>query len=92
MFELARRWGIVSEIQPNPARDIDRFKEHKRDRWVTAEELPRLAPAINQEPNQSARFALWLYLLTEQHRARFMRAAGLGPSANVAKIRNGSER
>ncbi len=64
MFELARRWGFVPEGHPNPARDIDRFKEQKRDRWVTPEELPRLAQAINEEPNESARFALWLYLLT----------------------------
>ena len=32
MFELARRWGFVAKDHANPARDIDRFKEHKRDR------------------------------------------------------------
>lgn len=64
MFELARRWGFVPEGHSNPARDIDRFGEAKRDRWVTPEELPRLAQAINEEPNPVARHALWLYLLT----------------------------
>jgi integrase len=64
MFELARRWGFVPKDQGNPARDIDRFKEHKRDRWVNPEELPRLAQAIDAEPNVYVRMALWLYLLT----------------------------
>lgn len=62
VFELARRWGFVPEGHPNPARDIDKFREIKRDRRVTPEELPRLAQAINEEPNDTARFALWLYL------------------------------
>jgi len=74
MFELARRWGFVPEDQANPARDIDRFKEEKRDRWVTPEELPRLAKAINEEPNQSARFALWLYLLTGARKSELLGA------------------
>ena len=74
MFELARRWGFVPEGHPNPARDIDRFKEHKRDRWVSPAELPRLAQAINEEPNQSARFALWLYLLTGARKTELLTA------------------
>jgi integrase len=74
MFELARRWGFVPEGHPNPARDIDRFREEKRDRWVTPEELPRLAQAINEEPNESARFALWLYLLTGARKTELLTA------------------
>ena len=31
---------------------------------MTPEELPRLVEAIEKESNQSARFAIWLYLLT----------------------------
>jgi integrase len=64
MFQLAELWGIVGEGSPNPARGIDKFKEEKRDRFVTHEELPKLVAAIDQEPNQSARYAIWLYLLT----------------------------
>jgi integrase len=74
MFELARRWGFVPEGHPNPVRDIDRFKEHKRDRWVTADELPRLAEAINTEQNETARCALWLYLLTGARKSELLRA------------------
>ncbi len=64
MFALARRWGFTPEGHPNPASDQDRFPETHRDRWVTPEELPRLAQAINEEANHVARDALWLYLLT----------------------------
>ncbi|WP_295385624.1 integrase arm-type DNA-binding domain-containing protein [uncultured Thiodictyon sp.] len=74
MFELARRWGFVPEGQANPARDIDRFQETKRDRWVTPDELPRLAQAINEEPNESARAALWLYLLTGCRKSELLKA------------------
>lgn len=64
MLELARRWGFVPENAANPAHGIDKFREHKRDRWVTHEELPRVTAAIAQEPNLYVRAALWLYLLT----------------------------
>ncbi|WP_295885441.1 tyrosine-type recombinase/integrase [uncultured Thiohalocapsa sp.] len=74
LFELARRWGYVPEDHVNPARDIDRFKEQKRDRWITPEELPHLAAAINAEPNESARFGLWLYLLTGARKSELLQA------------------
>lgn len=74
LFELARRWGFVPDGHPNPARDIDRFKEQKRDRWVSPQELPRLAEAIDQEPNDTARFALWLYLLTGARKTELLTA------------------
>jgi integrase len=74
MFALAERWGFVPEGHPNPARGIDRFQEMKRDRWVTPEELPRLAQSINEEPNETARFALWLYLLTGARKSELLKA------------------
>lgn len=74
MFELARRWGFVPEAHTNPARDIDRFKETKRDRYITPAELPHLAAAINAEPNESARHGLWLYLLTGARKSELLRA------------------
>jgi len=72
MFELARRWGYVPDDRINPARDIDRYKEQKRDRRITPAELPHLAAAINAEPNASARFALWLYLLTGARKSELL--------------------
>lgn len=64
MYELGRIWAVVADDHPNPARRIPKFKEEKRDRWITPQELPRLARAIDLEPNRPARAALWLYLLT----------------------------
>lgn len=64
MFKLAHQWGYVPIEHRNPAIGISHFKEHKRDRWVTPEELPRLAKAINEETNIFAAKAIWLYLLT----------------------------
>ncbi len=64
MFDLGRRWGFAPQDQVNPAQDIARFKEIKRDRWLTPAELPRLVQAIDQEASASARAAIWLYLLT----------------------------
>jgi integrase len=87
MFELARRWGFVPEDHPNPARGVDHFREEKRDRWITPEELPRLARAINQEPNESARFALWLYLLTGARKSELLRARWDDVSFERAELR-----
>ncbi|GBE07061.1 MAG TPA: site-specific integrase [Phycisphaerales bacterium] len=64
MFNLARKWGFVEADSSNPARDIEHYKEEKRDRWVTPEELPFLMEAVNEESNDYARRGLWLYLLT----------------------------
>jgi integrase len=74
MFELARRWAFLPETAANPARGIDKFKEKKRDRWVTPEELPKLAAAIAREPNLYIRVALWLYLLTGVRKTELLHA------------------
>jgi integrase len=74
MFELARRWGFVPDGHSNPARDIDRFKEAKRDRWLTPDELPRLAQAINEEPNQAAGVARGVYRLTGARKTELLQA------------------
>lgn len=64
MFSLAELWGIVPEGSPNPANGVQKFKEEKRDRFITHDEMPRIIEALQTEPNQSARFAILLYLLT----------------------------
>ncbi len=48
MYAFAGRAGIVSE-GTNPARGIDKFKESRRERFLTGAELERLdaAPAVN---------------------------------------------
>ena len=74
MFELGKRWGFVPEERANPAKGIEHFKEHKRDRWVTPDELPRLTQAIDQEVNLYARYAFWLYLLTGMRKMELLTA------------------
>ena len=64
MFEFAIKQGMREESAGNPARRIDKFAEEKRDRWVTHQELPQLAKAIETEESIYVRAALWLYLLT----------------------------
>lgn len=74
MFQLAKKWGFVPDNFNNPAIGIDHFKEKKRDRWVTPEELPRLTQAINAESNLYAKQALWLYLLTGARKSEILKA------------------
>jgi integrase len=45
MYAFAGRSGVVPEAM-NPARRIEPFKEHRRERFLTGEELERLGSAI----------------------------------------------
>ena len=74
MFDLAMTWGFVPEGFANPGKRIEHYAEHKRDRWVTPEELPVLAKAIDKEPNIYIRSAMWLYLLTGLRKTELLRA------------------
>ena len=74
MFNLARVWGFLEEAAPNPAKGIQKFKEHKRKRFVKADELPRLAKAIDQEENIYVRAAIWLFILTGVRRTELLSA------------------
>ena len=47
MYTFAGRSGIVAEGM-NPARRIEQFKEHRRERFLTGEELVRLGAAIRE--------------------------------------------
>jgi integrase len=51
MFAFAGRTGIVAE-GTNPARRIEQFKEHRRERFLTGEELVRLGAAIREAETQ----------------------------------------
>lgn len=72
MFSKADIWGMVEAGHQNPAKGIAKYKEVARDRFLSEEELPRLMEAIDQEPNQSARFAFWMYLLTGLRREELL--------------------
>ena len=74
VFGFGIAQGYLDESAPNPAAGIKKYKEEERDRWVTPEELPRLAQAIDQHPNVYVRAALWLYLLTGLRKAELLSA------------------
>lgn len=74
MFDLASQWGFVDETHSNPTKNIRLFKEEKRDRWLTPNELPRLAEALDQEPNRVAAQVIWLYLLTGTRKSELLQA------------------
>jgi integrase len=51
MYSFASRSGIVAEGM-NPCRRIEQFKEHRRERFLTGEELVRLGAAIREAETQ----------------------------------------
>jgi integrase len=74
MFRLARLWYFLDPSAENPADGIEKFKEHKRKRWLTPEELPALAAAIDTESNVYVRSALWLYMLSGVRKTELLEA------------------
>ncbi|MFZ5586686.1 MAG: tyrosine-type recombinase/integrase [Thermodesulfobacteriota bacterium] len=69
MMTLAVRWGLRSDAQGNPCRHVERFKENKRERYLSAEELARLGAVLAQveaegRENLYAIAAIRLLLLT----------------------------
>lgn len=74
IFELASQWDFIDEATLNPAKNIRLFKEEKRDRWLKPTELPRLAEALDLEPNKIASQAIWLYLLTGARKSELLQA------------------
>ena len=74
MLNLARQWGMVDETLASPATAIPMHPERARERWLRADELPRLAEAIDQEQNTYIRSGLWLLLLTGMRKNEMLRA------------------
>ncbi len=74
MYNCAPTWGIVPRGFPNPCRGIEEFPEHKRKVYVTNEQMPALAHAIEAELNHYARHALWLLLLIGVRKKELLRA------------------
>lgn len=87
VWGLGQTWGLVPEDAPNPAKGIERFKEESRERWVSAEEMPRLAKAIDAHPNPYVRAALWLYLLTGCRKTELLGARWEDVDLKAAELR-----
>ena len=46
MMTLSIKWGIRPEAEGNPCRFVERFKEAKRERYLSPDELARLGTAL----------------------------------------------
>lgn len=64
MWEFAKAEGTIERTADNPARGIEKYKENKRTRWITPEEMPKLLQAINSHPHIYARAAFLIFLFT----------------------------
>ncbi len=74
MYNVGRHLGMVPEEVRNPGTEIVPFAEKKRRRYVTLAEMPLLAAAIDEDPNEFAGHALWLLLLTGVRRSEILAA------------------
>jgi integrase len=71
MLNLAVEWGWRRD---NPARGIQRYREERRDRWLTDEELSRLVRVLEDHPNARAANAVRLQLLTGARMGEVLKA------------------
>jgi integrase len=74
MYNVGHHLGMVQEEIRNPGTEIVPFAEKKRRRYVTLAEMPLLAAAIDEDPNEFAGHALWLLLLTGVRRSEILAA------------------
>jgi hypothetical protein len=65
MFNLAIRWQIRTD---NPAAGFSRFPEMPRDRFLSADEIKRLAEVLADHPNRRCANVIRLLLLTGARR------------------------
>jgi integrase len=68
MFGLAERWGLRADGS-NPAKNIDRYREEKRERYLSGAEVARLWAVLNSvdaagKASPSAIAAIKLLMLT----------------------------
>jgi integrase len=47
MMNLAEKWGLRPDGS-NPCRHVEKFKENKRERYLTGDELARLGDALTE--------------------------------------------
>src|SRR5262249_12852650 len=68
MFNLAEQWGLRPDGS-NPSRHVKKYREHKRERYLTREELQRLGavltyPQTHKTESPFVRAAIGLLILT----------------------------
>jgi integrase len=83
MYAFASRSGIVPEGS-NPARRIDKFKESRRERFLTGEELEQLGNAIRQAETTGIPWTVDETKPTSKHVPKATRSTRIDPSAAAA--------
>ena len=53
MFNLAEKWGLRPDSS-NPCRHVERFKEEKRERYLSMEEITRLGAALRKAEQEQS--------------------------------------
>jgi integrase len=71
MLNLAIRWGWRTD---NPAKGVERNQEHKRRRYLSADELTRLIKALDEYRDQQSADIIRLLLLTGARRGEALQA------------------
>jgi integrase len=75
MLSLAStRWRGWTELDHNPAKGVRRYAEEGRERFLSPEELARLAKALAEHPDQASANAVRLLLLTGARRSEILLA------------------
>lgn len=83
MYAFAGHAGFVSE-GTNPARGIDKFKEDRRERFLTSEELERLGGAIREAETLGIPWTVDETKSTAKHVRKAERYTRIEPSAAAA--------
>jgi integrase len=71
MFSMAMRWGLRTD---NPCRGIERNQEHRRQRYLSGDELGRLAKALNTLRDPQSANIIRMLLLTGARRGETLQA------------------
>ncbi|MCW5685519.1 MAG: site-specific integrase [Pseudolabrys sp.] len=83
MYTFAGQVGIVSE-NTNPTRGIGRFKESRRERFLTSEELGRLGSAIREAETSGIPWEVDESKPNAKHVPKSTRVTKIDPSAAAA--------
>ncbi len=71
IFMTAQSWGLISS---NPAENIKKFKEEKREEFLSDKEISKLMVVLNQEQSQLNANAIKLILLTGSRKSEVLSA------------------
>lgn len=70
-FGVAVSWGLISS---NPVSGIKKFPEHKRERYLTEDEIKKLSEVLNEENDQMNVNVVKLILLTGSRKTEVLSA------------------